>query len=161
MKILFTLYVNSLKKSVPWKTSERILLYFKCAFDKSASPFKLDIGTVHFTTENEGIQREKAAWKLSFRWETRVTHQTNGQNPTTSKHRFKFPYNYFPLKFVCKTSAVVVVVVVVIGFFFLSVHVFFLARFLIDRCQIVTDICTKNVSNFVWKPFKSPFSLHK
>ena len=37
-----------------------------------------------------------------------------------------------------------VVVVVIIGLF-LSVHVFFLARFLIDRCQIVTDICTKNV----------------
>ena len=38
---------------------------------------------------------------------------------------------------------------------------FFLARFLIDRCQIVTDICTKNVRNSVWKSVKSPFSLHK
>ena len=33
--------------------------------------------------------------------------------------------------------------------------------FLIDRCQIVTDTCTNNVSNFVWKPFKSTLSLRK
>ena len=35
---------------------------------------------------------------------------------------------------------------------------FFLMRSLIDRCQIVTDTCKNNVSNFVWKPFKSPLS---
>ena len=34
--------------------------------------------------------------------------------------------------------------------------VFFLTHSLIDRCQIVTDTCKNNVSNFVWKPFKSP-----
>ena len=38
---------------------------------------------------------------------------------------------------------------------------FFLARSLIDRCQIVTDTCKNNVSKFVWKPFKSPLSLRK
>ena len=37
----------------------------------------------------------------------------------------------------------------------------FLARSLIDRCQIVTDTCKNNVSKFVWKPFKSPLSLRK
>ena len=37
---------------------------------------------------------------------------------------------------------------------------FFLIRSPIDRCQIVTDIC-KNVPNFFWKPFQSPFSLRK
>ena len=45
---------------------------------------------------------------------------------------------------------------------FLSVHtLFFLTRSLIDRCQIVTDTCTNNVSKFDWKPFKSPLSLRK
>ena len=38
---------------------------------------------------------------------------------------------------------------------------FFLTRSLIDRCQIVTDTCKNNVSNFFWKPFQSPFSLRK
>ena len=38
---------------------------------------------------------------------------------------------------------------------------FFLTRSLIDRCQIVTDICKNNVSKLVWKPFKSPLSLRK
>ena len=38
-----------------------------------------------------------------------------------------------------------VVVAVVVVHFFNACLCFFLARFLIDRCQIVTDICTKNV----------------
>ena len=38
----------------------------------------------------------------------------------------------------------VVVAVVVVDFFKARIC-FFLTRFLIDRCQIVTDICTKNV----------------
>ena len=71
-------------------------------------------------------------------------HQTNEQNPTTSKHRLEFTYNYFSLKFVYQTSTVVVGVAVVVHFFNACLC-FFLARFLIDRCQIVTDICTKNV----------------
>ena len=54
-----------------------------------------------------------------------------------------------------------VVVAVVVVDFFKACICFFLARFLIDRCQIVTDICTKNVRNSVWKSVKSPFSLHK
>ena len=37
----------------------------------------------------------------------------------------------------------------------------FLARSVIDRCQIVTDTCKNNVSKFVWKPFKSSLSLRK
>ena len=40
-------------------------------------------------------------------------------------------------------------------------YAFFLARSLIDRCQIVTDTCKNNVSKFVKKPFKSPLSLRK
>ena len=54
-----------------------------------------------------------------------------------------------------------VVVAVVVVDFFKACICFFLARFLINRCQIVTDICTKNVRNSVWKSVKSPFSLHK
>ena len=46
-------------------------------------------------------------------------------------------------------------------FFKCSCAFFFLMRSLIDRCQIVTDICKNNVSKFVWKPFKSPLSLRK
>ena len=42
-----------------------------------------------------------------------------------------------------------------------STSFFSLTRFLIDRCQIVTDTCKNNVSKFVWKPFKSPLSLRK
>ena len=42
-----------------------------------------------------------------------------------------------------------------------SYALFFLTCSLIDRCQIVTDTCKNNVSKFVWKPFKSPLSLHK
>ena len=75
--------------------------------------------------------------------------------------RLEFTYNYFSLKFVYQTSTVVVVVAVVIVDFFKACMYFFLARFLTDRCQIVTDICTKNVRNSVWKSVKSPFSLHK
>ena len=46
-------------------------------------------------------------------------------------------------------------------FFKCSCAFFFLTRSLIDRCQIVTDICKNNVSKFIWKPFKSPLSLRK
>ena len=53
------------------------------------------------------------------------------------------------------------VVVAVVVDIFKACMCFFLARFLIDRCQIVTDICTKNVRYSVWKSVKSPFSLHK
>ena len=52
-----------------------------------------------------------------------------------------------------------VVVAVVVVDFYKAYMCIFLARFLIDRCQIVTDICTKNVRNSVRKSFKSPFSL--
>ena len=78
-----------------------------------ASLFKLDIGTVNFTAVNEGIQREKAAWNSPFgeRPELHMQlYQTNEQTPTTSKHRFHFSYDYFPLKFIRETSAVGVVV---------------------------------------------------
>ena len=46
-------------------------------------------------------------------------------------------------------------------FFKVARALFFLTRSLIDRCQIVTDTCKNNVSNFVWKPFKLPLSLRK
>ena len=50
----------------------------------------------------------------------------------------------------------------VVAFFPKRVHALcFVTRSLIDRCQIVTDACKKNVSKFVWKPFESPLSLHK
>ena len=52
----------------------------------------------------------------------------------------------------CQTSSVV---------FQIFLRFFFLTRSLIDRCQIVTDTCKNNVSNFVWKPFKSTLSLRK
>ena len=45
-------------------------------------------------------------------------------------------------------------------FFKCELRFFFLTRSLIDRCQIVTDTC-KNVSKFVWKPFKSPLPMRK
>ena len=38
---------------------------------------------------------------------------------------------------------------------------FLLICSLIDRCQTVTDTGKNNVSKFVWKPFKSPLSIHK
>ena len=78
-----------------------------------ASLFKLDIGTVNFTAVNEGIQREKAALNSPFgeRPELHMQlYQTNEQTPTTSKRRFNFSYDYFPLKFIRQTSAVGVVV---------------------------------------------------
>ena len=53
-------------------------------------------------------------------------------------------------------------IVVTIRCFFKDAHAFFfLARFLIDRCQIVTDNCNNNASKFVWKPFHSHLSLRK
>ena len=52
----------------------------------------------------------------------------------------------------CQTSSVV---------FQIFLRFFFLARSLIDKCQIVTDSCKNNVSKSVWKPFKSPLSLRK
>ena len=48
----------------------------------------MDICTVNFTTENEGIQREKAALKSTFDkrpdLHTRL-HQVNEQTPSISK----------------------------------------------------------------------------
>ena len=52
----------------------------------------------------------------------------------------------------CQTSSVV---------FQIFLRFFFLARSLIDKCQIVTESCKNNVSKSVWKPFKSPLSLRK
>ena len=52
----------------------------------------------------------------------------------------------------CQTSSVV---------FQIFLRFFFLARSLIDKCQIVTESCKSNVSKSVWKPFKSPLSLRK
>ena len=46
-------------------------------------------------------------------------------------------------------------------FFKCACAFFFLTRSLIDRCQMVTDTCKDNVSNFLWKPFKSPLLLRK
>ena len=164
MKILFTLYVNSLKKFVPWKPVSELFYTSNTLSISLCKSVQIRHWYRSFHNRKRRYSTRKSCMKtrpLDERQELHTwLHQTKEQNPTTSKHWFKFTYSYFPLKFACQTSTVVVVVVVIIGLF-LSVHVFFLARFLIDRCQIVTDICTKNVSNFVWKPFKSPFSLHK
>ena len=51
-----------------------------------------NIGTVNFTTENEGIHREKSALKLPpLMKDQRYArlHETNEQIPTTSKRTFK------------------------------------------------------------------------
>ena len=55
------------------------------------------------------------------------------------------------LKFVCQTSASVLK----------RACAFFLTRSLIDRYHIVTDTFKKSVLKPFWKPFKSPFPLHK
>ena len=73
----------------------------------------MDIGTANFTAVKEGIQLEKAALNSPFgeRAELHMQlHQTNEQAPTTSKRRYNFTYDYFPLKFIRQTSAAGVVV---------------------------------------------------
>ena len=55
---------------------------------------------------------------------------------------------------VFEENTVVTVLAKLVSLFFKSVHaLFFLTHSLTDRCQIVTDASTNNVSKFVWKPF--------
>ena len=62
---------------------------------------------------------------------------------------------------VLEENIVVTVIAKSVPLLFKCSCAFFLTRSLIDRCQIVTDICKNNVSKFFWKPFKSPSSLRK
>ena len=82
-------------------------------------------------------------------------HQTNEQNPTTSKPRLEFTYNYFSLKFVYQTSTVVVVVAVVVDIFKVCL------------CFFICALSNRQVSDFdryLYKKclklcFKSPFFI--
>ena len=58
------------------------------------------------------------------------------------------------LEFVWQTSTVVV-------FSEVYMRLFYLTRSLIDRCQFFDRYLQKNVSKFVWKPFKPSLSLLK
>ena len=160
----------------------------------------MDICTVNFTTENEGIQREKAALKFHFWQKTRFTHaialnkRANSHNLETDLNlltitfhllteqsytsfinswwkwvilsvrsltvfKEKIPVTDIELKFVCQTSAVDVVVVV---FFFKTCMRFcFLHALYFTGVRLWQIPVKKRVSKFVWKPFKSPFPLHK
>ena len=63
---------------------------------------------------------------------------------------------------VFEENIVVTALAKLIPLLFKSVYVLFnLTCSLIDRCQIVTKTCENDVSNFVWKPFKSPLSIRK
>ena len=159
----------------------------------------MDICTVNFTTENEGIQREKAALKFHFWQKTRFTHaiapnkRANSHNLETDLNlltitfhllteqsytsfinsrrksvilsvrsltvfKEKIPVTDIELKFVCQTSAFDVVVVV---FFFKTCMRFCFLHALYFTGVRLWQIPVKNVSKFVWKPFKSPFPLRK
>ena len=110
MEISFIICLNSLKQFVPWR---KVNFYTSNTLSVFASLFKLDIDTANFTAVNEGIQREKAALNSPFgeRPELHMQlYQTNEQAPKTSKRRFNFTYDYFPLTFIRQTSAVGVVV---------------------------------------------------
>ena len=71
----------------------------------------------------------------------------------------KIPVTDIELKFVCQTSAVDVVVLV---FFFKTCMRFcFLHALYFTGVRLWQIPVKKSVSKFVWKPFKSPFPLHK
>ena len=94
MELSFILYLNSLKQFVHWKTVSEIfrsipqIPFREYVFESS---FNLDIFTEDFTSENEGIQREKLHWNSSFDERPDLharLHQKNEQTPSTSKDRF-------------------------------------------------------------------------
>ena len=87
MELSFILYLNSLKQFVHWKTVSEIfrsipqIPFREYVFESS---FNLDIFTEDFTSENEGIQREKTALKFLFLWKTRFTRATAPNKPANS-----------------------------------------------------------------------------
>ena len=145
-----------LKKFFPWKPVSEVFNTSNTLSISLCSSVQIRHCFVNFTIDNEGIEREKAAWKLSLSMKDK-TYTRDCTKQTSKIPRLEFTYDYFSLKFVYQTSTVVVVVAVVVDIFKVCLC-FFLARFLIDRCQILTDICTKNVWN---SALNLLFSSHK
>ena len=115
-----------LKKLCPLQTSERSLLYFTYAFDKSLPvPFKLKIATL-ISQQITKEFNEKSCMKTRPLDETQELHtwlhQTNEQNPTTSKDRLEFTYNYFHLSLFTKPAPLRLLLLLLL---LIWVHVFF------------------------------------
>ena len=159
----------------------------------------MDICTVNFTTENEGIQREKAALKFHFWQKTRFTHaiapskRANSLNletdlnlltitfhlPTEQSYtsfinswwkwvilsvrsltvlKKKFPWQTLNLSLFAKP---VPLMLLLFSFFKTCMHFCFLHALYFTGVRLWQILVKKKVSKFVWKPFKSPFPLHK
>ena len=150
-----------LKKFFPWKPVSEVFYTSNTLSISLCSSVQIRHCFVNFTTDKEGIEREKAAWKLSLSMKdktyTRDCTKQTSKIPQLQNLDLNLLTITFHLSLFTKPAPVVVVVAVVVDIFKVCLC-FFLARFLIDRCQILTDICTKNVWNSVLNHF---FSLHK
>ena len=154
-----------LKKVVPWKPVSEVFYTSNTLSMSLCSSVQIRHCYVNFTTDNEGIQREKAASKLLLSMKdksyTRDCTKQTSKIPRLQNIDLNLLTITFHLSLFTKPAPLWLLLLLLLLIFLTHACFFFLAHFLIHRCQIVTDICTRNVWNSVWKSFKSPFSLHK
>ena len=150
-----------LKKFFPWKPVSEVCYTSNTLSISLCSSVQIRHCFVNFTTDNEGIEREKAAWKLSLSMKdktyTRDCNKQTSKIPQLQNLDLNLLTITFHLSFSTKPAPLWLLWLLLLIFFKVCLC-FFLARFLIDRCQILTDICTKNVWNSVLNHL---FSLHK
>ena len=149
-----------LKKFVPWKPVSEVFYTSNTLSIALCSSFQIRHCYVNFTTDREGIQRGKAAWKLPLSMRDKsytrdCTKQTSEfpqlQNIDLNL-QLLFTEVCLPNQHRCGCCCCCCC------WFFQSVYAFFSCA--LSNWQ-VSDICTKNVRYSVWKSVKSPFSLHK
>ena len=150
-----------LKKFVPWKPLSNVFFTSNTFSISLCSSVQIRHCFVHFTTDNEGIQREKGAWKLPLSMKdktyTRDCTKQTSKIPQLQNLDLNLPTITFHLSLFTKPAPLWLLPLLLL-IFLKRAGFFFLARFLTDRCQILTDICTKNVWNSVLNHL---FSLDK
>ena len=149
-----------LKKFFPWKPVSEVFYTSNTLSISLCSSVQIKNCYVNFTTENEGIQREKATWKLLLSMKdknyTRDCTKQTSKIPQLQNIDLNLLTITFHLSLFTKPAPLWLLLLLLL-IVLKRACVFFLARFLIDRCQILTDICTKNVWNSVLNRL---FSLH-
>ena len=149
-----------LKKFFPWKPVSEVFYTSNTLSISLCSSVQIRHCFVNFTTDNEGIEREKAAWKLSLSMKDKTYTRDCTKQTSKIPQLQNLDLNLLTITFHLNLSAKPAPLWLLWLLFdiFKVCLCFFLARFLIDRCQILTDICTKNVWNSVLNHL---FSLHK
>ena len=129
-----------LKKFVPWKPVSEVFYTSNTLSIALCSSLQIRHCYVNFTTDTEGIQRGKAAWKLPLSMKdksyTRDCTKQTSEFPQLQNIDLNLLTISFHLLFVYQTSTVVVVVAVVVVDFFNACMGFFLAHFLITSVRL-------------------------